>query len=276
MRCAAYGHMTIYPFYFRKRGLYMELLRDKRVKDAYMNVTIQDMFDRGELRRDHPLQRKPGRWNKSEKDGLIATVIRGEDIDSIKVCEQLTSKGVVLWVIDGLQRLTTLNSYKNGAFKLGSKLEMPVISYQQVKKDARGKIVKDQHGTYVYEIVEYNLCGKGYKDLPVELKDSFDNYKIDVVLHAEQEDIEQYEEVLDDLTLNVDNSSRLLDRRNHLSLLAMVAYSFERDVDLDDWIVDFFRRNRTFVRNQKENYLRMRNDLEQFISDCKYKEKVIK
>ena len=86
----------------------MELIRDKRVKDAMMNSTIQKMFQRGELRKDHPLQRKPGRWNNGDRDGLVATVLKNEDIDSIKICEQLTENGVILWVVDGLQRLTTL------------------------------------------------------------------------------------------------------------------------------------------------------------------------
>jgi len=87
----------------------MDLMRERRTKDAYMNSAIQNMFMRGQLRKDHPLQRKPDQWDKQEKDGLIVTVLKGEDIDSIKVCEQLTEKGVVLWVIDGIQRLTVLN-----------------------------------------------------------------------------------------------------------------------------------------------------------------------
>lgn len=82
-----------------------------------------------------------------------------------------------------------------------------------------------------------------------------------------QEDIEQYQEVLDELTLNVDNSSRLLDEQNRLSLIALVAYSFENDMDMDDWIVDFFDRNSTYISKQKENYLYMKDDLEQYFHD---------
>lgn len=168
----------------------MDLVRDKRVKDALMNSTIQNMFERGELRKDHPLQRKPGRWSGSDKDGLIATVLRDEDIDSIKVCEQLTDNGVILWVIDGLQRLTTLNSYFNGGFKLGKNVEFPVVTYQSVKKDLQGNIVRDEYGNYDYELVEYDLRGKFYGDLPVELKEKFNNYKIDMVKHLDCTDEE--------------------------------------------------------------------------------------
>lgn len=464
----------------------MDLMRERRTKDAYMNSAIQNMFMRGQLRKDHPLQRKPDQWDKQEKDGLIVTVLKGEDIDSIKVCEQLTEKGVVLWVIDGIQRLTVLNSYQNGTFKLGKSIECPIFQYQRVRTDCKGKILKDGQDNYVYEIVEIDLRGKGYEDLPVELKEKFDNYKIDVVKHLDcsedeigyhirrynrqrsmnasqyavtymdnmagavkqislnhrffreydiytereisngtieriviesvmcmyhldhwqkqsrrigaylnefsrkeeferlsdnldrlgdiyreefrpiftsgesyiwftlfdrftalpfsdkdfadflaayqgglcsagqeagqfngidakkpmkdkaavekrlrfletqmheflhikkkdlkeqdlfrfiqvnvnravtREDLEQYEEVLEDLTMKVDHASRLLDRRNRPSMTALVAYSFDADIDLDDWIIDYFGRNHSFLLDQRENFIRMREDLDCF------------
>ena len=68
------------------------------------------------------------------------------------------------------------------------------------------------------------------------------------------EDIEFYEELLDDLTLNVDNNSKLLDKRNRPSLLALVGYSVKNDIDLDEWIVDYFRTNTNYILNQKQNY----------------------
>ena len=71
------------------------------------------------------------------------------------------------------------------------------------------------------------------------------------------EDVELYEEVLDDLTLNVDNNSKLLDKHNRPSLLALVGYSVKNDIDLDEWIVEFFRNNTTYILNQVENYKMM-------------------
>ena len=82
-----------------------------------------------------------------------------------------------------------------------------------------------------------------------------------------EEDIEQYVEVLEDLTLNVDNSSKLLEENNKFSLIAIVAYSFDKDIDLDDWIVDFFSRNDIYIKNQKENYIYMKKDLENYFLD---------
>lgn len=168
----------------------MDVVRDKRVKDAWTYATVQNMFSRGELRKDHPLQRKPGRWNNSERSALIATVLRGEDMDSIKVCEQLTENGVILWVIDGLQRLAALNLYRNNGFKIGKAIEFPVITYQSVKRDPANDIIKDAYGNYEYEIAEYDLRGRYYKDLPAELKEKFDHYKIDIVKHLDCTDEE--------------------------------------------------------------------------------------
>ena len=78
------------------------------------------------------------------------------------------------------------------------------------------------------------------------------------------EDMMFYKDVLNDLTINVDNASKLLDDENRPSLLALVAYSVQKDIDLDDWIVDYFTRNRTYNPNQKENYTYMLNDLKSY------------
>lgn len=97
-----------------------------------------------------------------------------------------------------------------------------------------------------------------------EIKD-LDFVKENVNSDVTEDDIEEYTEVLDGLTLNVDNSSKLLEERNALSLVALVAYSFDKNIDLDEWIVDFFKRKNTYIRNQKENYLYMREDLDKYV-----------
>jgi hypothetical protein len=80
-----------------------------------------------------------------------------------------------------------------------------------------------------------------------------------------KEDMDQYEEVLDDLTVNVDNASMLLNKHNRPALVALVIYSFQHDIDLDHWIVDYFKRNNTYILNTKKSYLQMRQDLTDWI-----------
>lgn len=76
-----------------------------------------------------------------------------------------------------------------------------------------------------------------------------------------QEDFSLYQEILEDLSLNVDHSSKLLEEANRPSLLALVAYSIEKDMDLDIWIVEFFKKNAAYCSNQAENYKNMVKEL---------------
>lgn len=153
--------------------------RDKVKKDQMMLGTLLNQFKRGQINKNHPLQRKPDQWTDEAKSGLAATIIKGEDIDSIKICEQIVSSTeFILWLIDGLQRLTVLESFKNNAFEIKKSLEMPIMYYQGV--DENGKV----------GIIKYDLRGKKYKDLPDELKEKFDSYAVDIVKHLDCTDEE--------------------------------------------------------------------------------------
>ena len=153
--------------------------RDKTKKDTYMVKTLLNMFKRKQLNKNHPLQRKADQWTDEAKSGLTATVIKGEDVDSIKICEQiLSSTEFILWLIDGLQRLTVLESYRNNAFKIGKSLEMPYVYYQKENNDGE------------METIKYDLRGRYFEDLPEELQDAFDSYAIDVVKHLDCSDEE--------------------------------------------------------------------------------------
>ena len=153
--------------------------RDKVKKDQMMLGTLLNQFKRGQINKNHPLQRKPDQWSDEAKSGLAATIIKGEDIDSIKICEQIVSSTeFILWLIDGLQRLTVLESFKNNAFEIKKSLEMPIMYYQGV--DENGKV----------GVIEYDLREKKYKDLPDELKEKFDSYPVDIVKHLDCTDEE--------------------------------------------------------------------------------------
>ena len=70
---------------------------------------------------------------------------------------------------------------------------------------------------------------------------------------------------LKDLENNtIRDGSKLLDVANRLSLLAMVAYSYKNDVDLDDWLADYAAKNNMYYPDQRKNYLHMISSLQQF------------
>lgn len=85
---------------------------------------------------------------------------------------------------------------------------------------------------------------------------------------ATLEDIEQYTEILQVFVREIGHTSSLWKDNNIPSLISIVAWSFEHDIDLDDWIVDYCSRTDSYFENQLRNYEVMREDLEQFIQSA--------
>lgn len=72
---------------------------------------------------DTSIQRKEDQWNRKKKSLLILSGIQGIIIPGIFVKETLNEKNDTIWeVLDGKQRLTTLNSFLNDEFKLDKTL----------------------------------------------------------------------------------------------------------------------------------------------------------
>lgn len=91
---------------------------------------------------------------------------------------------------------------------------------------------------------------------------------IDVDREVIEEDIEAYE---DDLNTLLDNTvkigAKLRDKENRLSLLAMVAYSYKEDTDLDKWFAQY-AKNDVYYADQKVNFIHMKQDFEQYTKKC--------
>lgn len=92
---------------------------------------------------------------------------------------------------------------------------------------------------------------------------------VDVDKEVIEEDIEVYEDALNILLDNtVKIGAKLRDKENHLSLLAMVAYSYKEDADLDEWFAQYTKRD-TYYADQKVNFIHMKNDFEQYCKQHK-------
>lgn len=440
------------------------------------------------IRSDQDVQRLSGQWDNNMVNELMVTVLKDDYIPPIILGEEQRDDTTQLWIIEGLQRSTSLSRFRYGNYKITSSVEDYMIEYQREVVDENGEVKRDAEGNIVRELIEFDVRNKTYSGLPEELKNRFDEYQIETVIHEEctmqqmsklvrrynnhksmnasqraftyienfardirnitgehrffkdfdnysqkerengtlerivaeavmavfhlehwqkqskrmdtylnehaskeefavlkeyfdrlerildkktaglfnskntfiwmalfakftelgepdrrfaeflrafmeelhavevegeafdtvdanrctkdkavvkkkiallerlmkdyfkekntksvektgiedfvreavkadigAEDMELYREVLEDLTLNVDNSSVLLEEQNLPSLVAIVAYSFEKELDLDEWIVDFFQRNQHYRKNQKENYLYMREDVENYL-----------
>lgn len=123
------------------------------------------------------------------------------------------------------------------------------------------------------DILETLMCGylgvkKPGPGQQIDLEKALGFVRENVIPFATKEDIGQYAEVLDSLLGKSNCDAKLLEMENRLSLVGIVAYSFENDIDLDDWIVDYCSRNDGYISDQKENYLYMKEDLGQFIKEA--------
>ncbi len=88
---------------------------------------------------------------------------------------------------------------------------------------------------------------------------------VDMPVETVKKEMDCYEETLDGLENNtIRDGSKLLDIANRLSLLAMVAYSYKNDVDLDDWLEDYAANNNTYFMDQRKNYSHMLSDFKQY------------
>lgn len=95
--------------------------------------------------------------------------------------------------------------------------------------------------------------------------ESFVAEMVDMPAEKVKEEMDLYEESLKDLENNtIRDGSKLLDIANRLSLLAMVAYSYKNDVDLDDWLEEYASKHNTYNPNQKNNFLNMVDDFKQY------------
>ena len=156
---------------------------EKTKRDFHSTKYYVNAVKKETVRTDHPQQRESGQWSAEYRDGLIGTIVKGEDIPYIVICEQITDKGVDNYLIDGIQRVTTIFNYRIGAFKLGKKIENPLIEYQVNVFDENGKPKRDENGNLIHETKICDIRGKGYKDLPEELQEIFDEYQLMEVKH---------------------------------------------------------------------------------------------
>lgn len=125
----------------------------------------------------------------------------------------------------------------------------------------------DDKKPIIAEVTEYSAIGnKEIERVSGEVvdKDTLEFVKMCVDDGVTDADILDYEEDLDVVTLDVDNNSKLLDEVNHKSLIALIAYAYKMDENIDDWFKDYFKRTNTYEIDQKRNYLHMRNDFIRF------------
>ena len=137
------------------------------------------------IRSDQECQRMSGQWNANMVNELIATVLNDGYIPPIILGEETVNGITRQWIIDGLQRSSSLSMFRYGNTKITKNLDECMITYQRKILDEDGKPKRDEQGEIVWESVEYDIRNKTYEQLPEELKDRFNGYQLETAVHQE-------------------------------------------------------------------------------------------
>lgn len=111
-------------------------------------------------------------WNNEQINELIVTVLTDDYIPPIILGEEENSK---LHIVDGGCRTAALRKFKEMNYKITSSIENSMIPYKK-------KITNDM-GNITYEDAVFDIKNKTYEKLPEELKEKFDEYQIETVIH---------------------------------------------------------------------------------------------
>ncbi len=111
-------------------------------------------------------------WNNEQINELIVTVLTDDYIPPIILGEESNSR---LHIVDGGQRTAALIKYRYGNHKITASIENSIIHYK--------KKVVGEDGKIIYEDAVFDIKNKTFEKLPDELKEKFDEYQIETVIH---------------------------------------------------------------------------------------------
>ena len=149
--------------------------------DKYSMYSLLDAKKSGDINCKYILQRKPFQWTQEERNRYICRLLSNLPIPEIILCEQNIKGMTIAHLIDGLQRLSYAEAFKENRFKIGSNgAERHLIQYRDYILNENGNRVLDDDGIPMYEMKVCDVIGKYYKDLPDELKKRFNNFNVNV------------------------------------------------------------------------------------------------
>lgn len=125
-------------------------------ESTQVQVVLNDLLDRNLIIPDY--QRDSDQWDLETKSLLIESIINNLTIPAF-FFEVSQKDGIEInEVVDGQQRITTLNDFFNNKIQLVTANEAPYISPNSV-----------------------HYAGKYYKELPIQYQKSFKNYRLSII-----------------------------------------------------------------------------------------------
>lgn len=154
-------------------------------KQTYSLEQYLKLMKAEKIRTDQECQRRSEQWKPGMVSELIATVLTENYIPPVILGEETTGKIIKQWIIDGLQRSTSLSLFRYGNIRITKNIDEYLVAYQRKVLDENGNPVRDRQGEIIWESVECDIRNKTYEQLPEELKDRFNEYQIEVVIHQD-------------------------------------------------------------------------------------------
>ena len=158
-------------------------MENKIRKQTYSLEQYLKLMKDESIRSDPDCQRLSGQWNPNMVNELIATVLTGDYIPPVILGEETINGIVKKWIIDGLQRSSTLFMFRYGNTKITNNIDEFMIGYQRRVIDENGNVQRDEDGEIIWETVECDIRGRSYDMLPEELKDRFKEYQLECAIH---------------------------------------------------------------------------------------------
>ncbi len=149
--------------------------------DKYSLLSLLNKKSDGEIDCNYVSQRAPFQWQPMQINKFYTRILNNQPIPEIIICEMVENGEKVSYLIDGLQRLSYAEWFRENRIKIGEKgAEFTKIKYRKYKLDKKGNKIFDEKGRAKYEIDTFDVVGKRYRDLPEYLQKRFDDFNVNV------------------------------------------------------------------------------------------------
>lgn len=228
-------------------------------KQTYSLEQYLKLIKSENIRTDQECQRLSGQWKPNMVGELIATVLTDNYVPPIILGEETVNGITRQWIIDGLQRSSSLSLFRYGNVRIAMTIDEYMITYQRKALDDSGNPKRDEHGELIWETVECDIRNKTYDQLPEELKDRFNEYQLETAIHQNCDTVE-----ISKLVRKYNNHTAMNSSQRAFTYIDTFAREI-RDITENRFFLDIY----TCSRNDRKN-----GTLERVIGDtvilCNY------
>jgi hypothetical protein len=152
------------------------------------------MINKKTLSFNSPIQRPSGQWGNDSKSLLIHSILQ-MFVPDVYLIQTKTENGNLFDVIDGLQRLTIINTY--------IKDEWTLTKLPSIKLESTGE--------------NFDITGMKFSELPEEVQEEIKGYTLTFKIIEIEED-EDEEEIVNEIFYRLNNGKQV--SREHLALVS--------------------------------------------------------